>query len=145
MNTRKYEVLGHAHSPEPSPFRLTVRWKQLIAQAEALHIRYDCGFLVIAAAGPDSRRPTDHDILNAQLCGLVFSRQERFRSIGKFAVFVKCTNDRSFPVRLNNNALEESLDRYRARDANQTVSLLPAPLFGYLLRLENRHERAQDH
>ena len=122
----------------PCPFRTTVRHLGIIAQAQSIQIHQDNALVTTASATPFDRRPCSHDVLNAQICTYVFSRQVQFRYIRCFRAYVRDEYGRTCPVEFDRDRIETAIRRFIFQ-SRQVSKPIPAPLLAYLIR-RSRYE-----
>lgn len=127
--------LGDAAANGTSPFRTTIRWGQIIAQAESLRILGSKATLIVAAAGTIDGDVSAHDILNTQICTYVFSQSPRLHHISKFHAFVRDKRGVTRRVGFDPRDVELLIKRFLDRKDRGSVPF-PAPLLAFLIRSE---------
>lgn len=133
-------ALNHKrNSPRELPVSRQATWRGITARALDILDDGDRAVIVVAAAKTLRPVPSAHDILNARVSALVFSKQESVRSFESLSVYLQDQDERRFEVRVELSAIE-SLVRKTLRTSaacNDAAHNLPSPVVCFLLQQAN--------
>lgn len=112
----------------------TFRWKQLITRVAFVAKSRDRLLVVVPALGTDPRNPSQCDVTNARLAGLVISKQLRWRLWrNRLALYLKYPNQCQLEVEANHYGTLRAIDDYFSDSKTNSHECLPTPMLSYLL------------
>ena len=116
------------------PLRAT--WRGITAKASQILTDGERLVIIVSAAGPLRPLPSEHDVQNAQISALVFSKQPLANRYKTVSAFLRDDCGSQFHVDVDLTAIERRLARnvLRQRRGGSRNSVVPSPLVGFLLK-----------
>ena len=134
--------MAHKWGGKRSSYKLvsgpkTFKWRRLITRVDFIARSGDRVMVVVPALGTDPRNPSQCDITNARLAGLVLSKQILWRlSRNRLAIYLQYPNHCQLEVSVKHDETLHAVGIYFANSKADPHEFLPTSLLSYLLMNE---------
>ncbi|MDH3468551.1 MAG: hypothetical protein OES26_22080 [Gammaproteobacteria bacterium] len=122
------------------PVSRTASWRGVVARAAQLLVDGNRLVLIVAAAAPLRPEPSSHDMMNARITTLVFSKQEHCQKYKSIRTYLEDDKSCRYEVHCDLAAIERQIrDRLEPGQSTRQMELpIISPILSYLLSGRSR-------